>query len=146
MVDMEGFHSKGLVMECVFVWEVRIRRLHMVHWQLQTMLYSGALWNLCYLCGKPDCNIRHILSSCRVPQVQGRHLWTHNNVLCVIANDIQSFLLAEKVQSNGDEPKYVVRESGKTKEMKVRKLHFSIFHRFSDLERPFNHITESGGT
>ena len=116
------------------------------------------LWGIveessCYLCGEADCNIRHILSSCRVAQAQGRYLWRHNNVLRVIADGIQSFIQTNKVVSSGVKQIHFVRESGKSKEKKGRKPHFGILHRFSDfvldvdLERQLkypSHITESG--
>ena len=116
------------------------------------------LWNIveessCYLCGDVSCNIRHILSSCRIAQAQGRYLWRHNSVLRVISDGIQSFLQTNKVVSSGVNQIHFVRESGKTKEKKGRKTQFGILHKFSDfvmdvdLDRQLkypSHIADSG--
>ena len=93
------------------------------------------LWNIveessCYLYGDANCNIRHILSSCRIAQAQGRYFGRHISVLRVISDGIQSFLQANKIVSSGVNQSHFVKESGKTKEKKERKLFVSALHSF----------------
>ena len=46
----------------------------------------------CSLCHKSPCTTAHILSGCKVALTQGRYVYRHDNVLAVLANQLQSFI------------------------------------------------------
>ena len=46
----------------------------------------------CTLCHTSPCTTAHILSGCKVALQQDRFVYRHNNVLAVLANQLQSFL------------------------------------------------------
>ncbi|XP_063675902.1 uncharacterized protein LOC134812422 [Bolinopsis microptera] len=70
---------------------------------LQLWNYSST--NNCPLCGRQQCNLKHILTCCPVSLKQGRYNWRHDQVLRVIVQPI-----AEKLREiNSATPKTEVK-------------------------------------
>ena len=76
------------------LWNVSDKRISMMIKSAYDVLGTPAnlkTWNLqesdvCVLCNKSPCNLKHILSNCNVALTGGRYTWRHDRVLkCIVA-------------------------------------------------------------